>query len=264
MWRSTCGERRSSGRSAAAAWRPTIRAMSRVLSAAGLAAAGQREQQLLGGGGRADLDPGDDRVQRVVVERDGARAAALAVADGHPPAGRALDRLPQPRVARAPALVDVADHQRGRLRRAAGRPSRAGATARGRACPGGCGGRACAAAAPTRRARARAARRARRAPSGPCAAARRRRAPRRARAARTGAWPPSPVSGRPARARRGRRAPLQPSARRCAACGPEEGAEGAVDGGVGAARLRRALAGGDLRRRARSGRPGRRPRRPPR
>ena len=126
----------------------------------------------------------------------GAGAPALAVADGHPPARRARDRLAQARVTRAAALVDVAHQQPARPRRGAARPSRAGAAARGRACPGGCGGRASAAAAPIRRARARVARRARHAPSGPSAAPGRRRARRPGRAAPTGAWRPWPASAR--------------------------------------------------------------------
>ena len=115
VWRRTCGARRSSGSAAACAWRATIRAMSRVASGVAAAGARQRQQQVLGRGRRAGLDPGGDRGERVLVERDGAAAAALAVADRHPPAGRAGDRPAQPRVACAAALVDVGDQQVGGL-----------------------------------------------------------------------------------------------------------------------------------------------------
>jgi hypothetical protein len=81
----------------------------------GLPGAGQREQQMVGRSGRATLDPDDDRLQRILVERHGAGAAALGVPDGHPPARGTLDGLAQARVRGASALVDVADEQVGRL-----------------------------------------------------------------------------------------------------------------------------------------------------
>ena len=80
---------------------------------AGLAGAGEREQQVLSGGDGAGADPGGEGVERVGVERDGAGAAALGVAHGHPPACRSGGRPTQARVAGAAALVDVADEQRG-------------------------------------------------------------------------------------------------------------------------------------------------------
>lgn len=51
----------------------------------GCVGARHREQQVLGPGRRTALDPRDDRFQGVVVERDDAAAAALGVADRHPP-----------------------------------------------------------------------------------------------------------------------------------------------------------------------------------
>ncbi len=75
------------------------------------AGAGQGEQQLLALSDRTDLDPGDDRLQRVCVERDLAGASALGVADGHPPAGRLRDRVAQPAIVGALALVDIRERE---------------------------------------------------------------------------------------------------------------------------------------------------------
>jgi hypothetical protein len=79
----------------------------------GRGAARQREQQVLGRSHGAALDPGDDRRQGVFVERDGAGAAALAIAHDRPPGGGALNGLSEPRVAGAAALVDVGHEQAG-------------------------------------------------------------------------------------------------------------------------------------------------------
>src|SRR3954451_6848387 len=70
---------------------------------------------MLGRGGRAALEPGGDRLQRIVVEWHGVAAARLAVAEGHPPRGRPLDGVAQARVVRGAALIDVADQQPGGL-----------------------------------------------------------------------------------------------------------------------------------------------------
>lgn len=60
-----------------------------------------------------DLHPRGDRREGVLIERDGAGAAAFAVAHGDPPACRTADRFAQANVARSAALVDVADEQFG-------------------------------------------------------------------------------------------------------------------------------------------------------
>ena len=80
-----------------------------------LAGARQRQQQVLGRGRRAAFDPGGDRGERVLVEWDRSGAAALAVADRHPPAGRSGDCCAQARVACSLALIDVGDQQVGGL-----------------------------------------------------------------------------------------------------------------------------------------------------
>jgi hypothetical protein len=60
---------------------------------------------------RPALDPTNDRLERVVVKRCGPCTAALAVADGDPPARGSLDGSTQARIAGAPALVEVGDEQ---------------------------------------------------------------------------------------------------------------------------------------------------------
>jgi hypothetical protein len=79
---------------------------------AGRAGARHRQQQVLRSRRWATLDPRDDRLKRVVVQRHHACATALGVADGHPPRRRALDRMTQPRVRRAATFVDVGEHER--------------------------------------------------------------------------------------------------------------------------------------------------------
>ena len=153
-----------------------------------------------------DLYPRGDRGQRVLVERDRARASALAVADRDPPASGALDRLAQRRVAGAPALVDVADQDGGGL--GAAQPGGAEQVQQGEVAPALASAAVGHAQQPLplvviERARLAAPRRG---PSGRCGApGRRRPARRRGRAARRDAWPRWPANGRRARARRGRR-----------------------------------------------------------
>ncbi len=65
----------------------------------------QRDEQLLVRADGPRLDTGGDRIEGVVLERDGAATAALAVADCDPPRGRMGNRTAQPPIVRAPALA---------------------------------------------------------------------------------------------------------------------------------------------------------------